>query len=196
MVNVHSPVRTAQHSLFALQQRGRLTAPKAHTNTPADTFETILDKQTATPETPAAQAKPTTMGTITAGMTPPVVNPTTVSPQMAPAAEALFGANPWITTAGGTGPNGASYSYNKYYFATPETAAKVAQMLGGKVVATNDLTPYGPFVQSHPNYMVQMPDGRQINAGIIASYYDHGWSQQRVDSLVNCEIAGSSVPTT
>ena len=36
--------------------------------------------------------------------------------------------------------------------------------------------------------MVQMPDGRLINAGIIASYYDHGWSQQSVDALVQGEI--------
>jgi hypothetical protein len=114
---------------------------------------------------------------------------------MAPSAQSLFGANPWITNAGGNGPNGG-YSYNKYYFATPETAAKVAQILGGKVVATNDLTPYGPFVQNQANQMVQMPDGRLINAGIIASYYDHGWSQQTVDALVNGEITGGAMTQT
>jgi hypothetical protein len=114
---------------------------------------------------------------------------------MAPTAESLFGPNPWITTAGGKGPAG-SYSYNKYYFATPETAAKVAQMLGGKVVATNDLTPYGPFVQNDANQMVQMSDGRLINAGIIASYYDRGWSQQSVDALVNGEIGNGQMLKT
>jgi hypothetical protein len=106
---------------------------------------------------------------------------------MAPTAESLFGSNPWISDAGGKGPTG-SYSYNKYYFATPETAAKVAQMLGGKVVATNDITPFGPFVQNQPNQMVQMPDGRLINAGIIASYYDRGATQQSVDALIKAEI--------
>jgi hypothetical protein len=113
---------------------------------------------------------------------------------MAPSAQSLFGPNPWSNTAGGSGPNG-SYGYNKYYFASPETAAKVAQMLGGKVVTANDLTPYGPFVQNQPNQMVQMPDGRLINAGIIASYYDHGWSQQTVDALVSCETGGAVIHT-
>ncbi len=112
---------------------------------------------------------------------------------MAPTAQSLFGPSPWINNAGGNGPNGA-YGYNKYYFATPETAAKVAQILGGRVVASNDLTPLGPFVQNQANQMVQMPDGRLINAGIIASYYDHGWSQQTVNALVQGEIAGG--PTT
>jgi hypothetical protein len=118
------------------------------------------------------------------------MNPVINEPAMAPSAQSLFGASPWISNAGGNGPNGG-YSYNKYYFATPETAAKVAQMVGGKVVETNALTPYGPFVQNQGNQMVQLPDGRLINAGIIASYYDHGWTQQRVDSLVNCEVGGA-----
>jgi hypothetical protein len=121
-----------------------------------------------------------------------VVNPVASEPVMAPTAESLFGPNPWISNPGGKGPAG-SYSYNKYYFATPETAAKVAQILGGRVVATNDLTPYGPFVQNQPNQMVQMPDGRLINAGIIASYYDRGLSQQSLDALINGEI-GSGTP--
>jgi hypothetical protein len=142
-----------------------------------------------------ATTTPGTMGSIMLGAPGPAANPTPVEPPMAPSAQSLFGANPWAANAGGSGMNGA-YSYNKYYFATPETAAKVAQLLGGKVVATNDLTPYGPFVQNQPNQMVQMPDGRLINAGIIASYYDHGWSQQTVDALVQVEIAGGPVVRT
>src|SRR5260370_35163904 len=88
---------------------------------------------------------------------PPVLTPpATTASSMAPTAQSLFGANPWSTGAGGTGPNG-SYSYNSYYFATPATAAKVAPMLGGTVGAGNDITPAGPFTQNHPNPMVQNP---------------------------------------
>jgi hypothetical protein len=155
------------------------------TATPAAVTSTATSTDTA----------PGTIGTVTLGTPGPVINPAPSNPAMAPTAEALFGANPWINDAGGSGPNGG-YSYNKYYFATPATAAKVAQMVGGKVVATNDLTPYGPFVQNQANQMVQMPDGRLINAGIIASYFDRGWSQQTVDALVNGETGGSmTIPT-
>ncbi len=108
---------------------------------------------------------------------------------MAPTAQSLFGDNPWCTGAGGNGPNG-SYSYNPYYFATPQTAAKVAQMLGGQVVAVDAITPYGPFKQNQPNQMVQMPDGRLINAGLIAGLYDHGYSQVTVDQMIAGEVNG------
>jgi hypothetical protein len=107
---------------------------------------------------------------------------------MAPTAQSLFGANPWVTNATGSGPAGDSYTFNQYYFATPATAAKVAQMLGGKVVAVNDITPFGPFTQSQPNLMVQMPDGSLHNAGLIAGLYDRGFSQQTVDQLIDGEI--------
>jgi hypothetical protein len=111
---------------------------------------------------------------------------------MAPTAQSLFGDNPWSASAGGTGPNG-SYNYNQYYFATPETAAKVAQMLGGKVVAADALTPSGPFAQNQPNQMVQMPDGRLINAGLVAGFYDHGYTQQTVDKMIAAEVSGNTM---
>jgi hypothetical protein len=111
---------------------------------------------------------------------------------LAPTAKSLFGANPWSTGAGGTGPAG-SYAYNPYYFATPATAAKVAQMLGGKVVAMNDITPFGPFQQNQPNQMIQMPDGRLINAGLVAGFYDHGFTQQMVDKMIAAEVSGNTM---
>jgi hypothetical protein len=206
MAYVIPSIRMASRSAFT----PRSVARSASTNTAVPSgakpdFQTLLNKQPVaaqtTQTTPASTATPaaaaaTTVHTIGSVMLGgPVVNPVVSEPVMAPTAESLFGPNPWITTAGGTGPAG-SYSYNKYYFATPATAAKVAQMLGGKVVATNDLTPYGPFVQNDANQMVQMPDGRLINAGIIASYYDRGWSQQSVDALVNGEIGNGSTLKT
>jgi hypothetical protein len=106
----------------------------------------------------------------------------------APTAQSLFGPNPWMANPGGIAPNGATYGYNPYYFATAETAAKVAQMVGGTVVQANAITPYGPFQQNQPNYMVQLPDGRQIYAGLFASFYDHGYTQEFVDRLVKAEV--------
>lgn len=171
----------------AVLKESTLAAPAPVVSTPAIALLGLT--------TPAAPPATGTIGTIMLGAAGPIVNPTPSSPAMAPTAESLFGANPWVANAGGKGPYG-SYSYNKYYFATPDTAAKVAQMLGGKVVATNDITPLGPFVQDQPNQMVQMPDGRMINAGIIASYFDHGWSQQTVDQLINGEIGSNpTIPT-
>ncbi len=197
MAYVIPSIRMAPRPVFTPRSGARpASTSTAVTSGAKPDFQTLLNKQPVA--APAAQATPAstvppavpatpvhTIGSIMLGG--PVSNPVASEPVMAPTAESLFGPNPWITTAGGTGPAG-SYSYNKYYFATPATAAKVAQMLGGKVVATNDLTPYGPFVQNDANQMVQMPDGRLINAGIIASYYDRGWSQQSVDALVNGEI--------
>jgi len=111
---------------------------------------------------------------------------------MAPTAEALFGANPWLANASGTGPNG-SYAYNPTYFATPSTAAKVAQMLGGTVVAVDAITPYGPFKQDQPNLMVRMPDGKMANAGLVAGFYNNGYTQQYVDRMIAAELNGTLV---
>ena len=126
---------------------------------------------------------------------PPLVmapTQTASSPAMAPTAQSLFGDNPWITNAGGTGPGG-SYHYNPSYFATPATAAKVAQMLGGTVMAQDALTPGGPFIQNQPNQMVQLPNGRTVNAGLIADMYNHGYSQQTVDQMVSAEVSGTFI---
>jgi hypothetical protein len=208
MAYVIPSIRMAPRPAFTPRSGARSASTStAVTSGAKPDFQTLLNKQpvaapvalttqatpasTTTPPVPATAVH--TIGSVMLGGA--VFNPVPSEPVMAPTAESLFGPNPWITTAGGKGPAG-SYSYNKYYFATPATAAKVAQMLGGKVVATNDLTPYGPFVQNDANQMVQMPDGRLINAGIIASYYDRGWSQQSVDALVNGEIGNGQMLKT
>ncbi len=121
--------------------------------------------------------------------------PVTSDPQpanSAPTAESVFGPNPWIRNPTGMGPDGGIYSYNPYYFATPQTAAKVAQMVGGTVVQTNAFTPQGgPFAQMQPNQMVQLPDGRMINPGLVASFYTHGYPQSYINQLVSAEIANT-----
>jgi hypothetical protein len=163
----------------------------------ATDFGTILNNQSSRPAAaPAAAAPATPSGTI-GSVTPwsPTAAVVPAAPStcpLAPTAQSLFGANPWSTEAGGTGPAG-SYGYNPYYFATPATAAKVAQMLGGKVVAMDAITPFGPFQQNQPNQMIQMPDGRLINAGLVAGFYDHGYTQQTVDKMIAAEVSGNTM---
>ena len=118
--------------------------------------------------------------------------PSPPSPPPPPTAESVFGPNPWIANPGGMAYNGASYSYNPVYFATPATAAKVAQMLGGTVVERNAITPYGPFTQNQPNEMVKMPNGKLVNAGLVASLYTHGYSQEYLNVLIANEVNDST----
>ncbi len=108
----------------------------------------------------------------------------------APTAESVFGPNPWLTNPTGVGPEGA-YAFNPIYFATPDTAAKVAQMLGGTVVTGNQLVSGGPFAQQQPNQMVQMADGRVVNAGLVAAFYTHGYPQSYVDQLIANEVSNT-----
>jgi hypothetical protein len=182
MVHVNSALRLAQNDTYTQRNTARRASatasadsatPKSTTsavsaNTAATDFHSLFSGQPA----PAALA--------------------TEAPASPPTPESVFGPEPWITNPGGYAPNGATYSYNPIYFATPATAAKVAQMVGGKVVATNAITPFGPFTQNQPNQMVQLPNGRMINAGIIASFYTHGYSQQYVNMLVSNEVNDTS----
>ncbi|MBS1856538.1 MAG: hypothetical protein JST11_14310 [Acidobacteria bacterium] len=109
-----------------------------------------------------------------------------------PTVESVFGPNPYITNAGGSGPNGITYGYNPIYFATQATAQKLAQMYGGTVVEMNAITPSGPFQQNQKNQMIQFPNGNIVNAGNLAAYYSRGWSQEKVDRAIRDEINGIS----
>jgi hypothetical protein len=211
MAHVIPTLRTTSRVLPSVVSRRQVQSPSS--NRSADTsFGSILKTQTSTASssTGATTATATPAVTKSARMVSPsspaiatsssqAVTAAAATPAasagtfaMAPTAQSLFGDNPWISNAGGSGPGG-SYSYNPYYFATAATADKVAQMLGGTVVAMNALTPYGPFVQSAQNYMVQMPNGRLINAGLVASFYDRGLNQQMVDKMVAAEVTGDTM---
>ncbi|MEO8592036.1 MAG: hypothetical protein ABI759_01830 [Candidatus Solibacter sp.] len=191
MSHIIPTLRTAVHPTYTPPEMRRKSDARPVTGnqeTVAD-FRTVLTKHTAPV---AAEPAPVsrTMGSVNLGTPLPASTaPKATASTMAPTAETLFGGTPWVTDPGGVGPSG-SYSYNHYYFATPATAATVAQMLGGKVVETNAITPSGPFTQNQPNQMVQMPDGRLINAGLIAGLYDHGYSQQTVDQMIATEVNG------
>jgi hypothetical protein len=174
-------------------RRTPAVSPNPSTPAPATDFRNVLKDQ-STPAATEPASPPRTIGTVSPW--PPAAVVTSPAPcpaaTMAPTAQSLFGANPWSTDAGGTGPGG-SYSYNHYYFATPATAAKVAQMLGGTVVTQDAITPYGPFKQNQTNQMVQMPDGRLINAGLVAGFYDHGYTQTTVDKMIAAEVRGDGM---
>ena len=195
MAHIIPSLRTASHARYTLPASRRAAATNGAESGTTD-FRTVLKDETAPAvATPTSTTEPATTTVHSIGtMTPwsPTVTrpaPPATTTVMAPTAESLFGPNPWVTNAGGTGPNG-SYSYNPRYFATPETAAKVAQMLGGTVVQLDAITPSGPFKQNQPNLMVKMPDGRLVNAGLIAGLYTCGFSQQTVDAMIATETQG------
>ena len=214
MVNVNLNIASRTPYTPPAMRRKMETPASTGTSAPGTDFGTELKNQsepaaitTATTIAAATTTAATTTATTAADTAPAfgmigtatpwspttaVTSPAAVTSPPAPTAQSLFGANPWIANAGGSGPNG-SYSYNQYYFATPETAATVAQMLGGKVVTADALTPYGTFTQNEPNQMVQMPDGRLINAGLVAGFYDHGYTQQTVDKMIAAEVSGNTM---
>lgn len=115
-------------------------------------------------------------------------------PNSAYTAEEVFGANPWLSNPTGVGSTGLTFGYNPLYFATPSTAAQVAQMLGGKVVQDDEFTkntPGNPFSQSQPNEMVELPDGALINPGLVASFYTHGYPQWEVNQAIADDVAAA-----
>ena len=125
---------------------------------------------------------------------PPTPSLAVAAPNPAPTPESAFGASPWLANPVGKNPDGSLFGYNPWYFATPGAAAQVAQMLGGRVVASNEFTaPGSPFIQQQPNLMVQMPDGRMINAGLVASFYAHGYPQSYINTLIAAQINGTNV---
>ena len=109
-----------------------------------------------------------------------------------PTAESVFGDNPWVDNPTGTAPDGTTWSYNPLYFATEATASKVASMVGGTVIQQELMTPAAgsPLQQSQLNEMVQLKDGSVVNPGLIAGFYQHGYSQSMIDTMIQNEIQG------
>jgi len=165
----------------------------AETGAPGATSTTSAPAATATSSTTATPAAETTP--VPTSAAPAATNATAVTlatPASGPqTAQSLFGDQPWMQNPGGIGPAGA-YAYNPIYFATPQTAATVAKMFGGTVVEKNMMTSVsGPFAQSQPNEMVDLPNGREIYAGIVADFYNHGYSQDWINKLINSEIGAT-----
>src|SRR6266404_7171005 len=108
-----------------------LPSLRMHTLTypaPPLTGRAAVRQQTAAQSPAATQTPSTTAQTpdfralFTGRTTPAAAEPPAQKP--APTADSVFGPNPWMSNPTGIGPNGLPYSYNPFYFATPQTAAK------------------------------------------------------------------------
>ncbi|MCX6628867.1 MAG: hypothetical protein NTW28_14700 [Candidatus Solibacter sp.] len=111
--------------------------------------------------------------------------PASAAPASAASPFPDLGPEPFMSAPTGTGPSG-SYGFNPVYFPTQATAQKIAQMLGGTVVAQDALlnAPGSPFKQNQPNFMVQLPNGNVINPGYIAQAIAVGQPRNMIDALI------------
>ena len=182
------------------------STPSAQTPTTYQTpFVDVLVSQLTEPDLAAlfatgdsADRMPSNVTTATPAAQPaaadaaaqPNTDPTVGSVETAPTAQSVFGANPWVTDPTGSVGN-ITWNYNPIYFATPQTAAKVAGMVGGTVIQENAMTPNGGLNQSVPNEMVQLPDGGIINPGLVADFWDHGYQQSNIDQMIQNEVKGA-----
>jgi len=73
-----------------------------------------------------------------------------------------------------TGTDGIQvWSLNRTYFATRETAQWIANRYGtGQTVEVPFGGSGGPFSASANEYHIKLADGRLVNAGILAGYYE------------------------
>jgi hypothetical protein len=167
--------------------------------------ETALSLATASPASSTAKVSTgTASGATTAATTTPASNSlfpmnapmvqATPADSGPPTAQSVFGPTPWLTNPTGSGPTG-TYTYNPYYFASPQTAAAVASMVGGQVVQMNSLSGGSRFVQDQPNQMVRLANGALINPGLVASFYTHGYPQSMVDQMIANEVANVTAGT-
>lgn len=118
-----------------------------------------------------------------------------VDPNYCPTAESIFGDQVFASSPSGHGPNGTHWSYNPAYFATRQTAEVVAKMVGGTVFEQNAICPSGPMIQDQVNEMILLPNGKQLNAGLVADIFNHGRSQAVVDQMLKEEVAGAYDPS-
>jgi hypothetical protein len=154
-------------------------------------FGDVMVDTLATPDAGAGAGRP--------AIAPVVVHAALAASNPAPAAaapatptlESEFGTQPYLDKPAGKGPLGP-YDFNPIYFATRDTANTVAKLVGGTVVEQNDMVTGGPFAQSAPNEMIQFADGRQVNAGIVANFFNHGYPQSYIDTLLKQVADGSN----
>jgi hypothetical protein len=67
---------------------------------------------------------------------------------------------------------GGSSPLNPIYFATPETAQWIANKYGtGEVVARPYDATGGPYSANGTEYYIQLANGKMVNAGLLADYY-------------------------
>jgi hypothetical protein len=184
LMNVRAPAVTARTTRAATVAARTATdaAPAAASSgsDPAADFRALFGGAAASAAAPATTTAP-------ASSAP--------NKNAVPTVDSVFGPSPWLANPTGTCPNGEVFGYNPIYFATPATAQKVAQMVGGSVVQDFEFTkntPGNPFSQQQPNQMVQLANGALINPGLVASFYTHGYPRWMVDQMVANEVAGAT----
>ena len=83
----------------------------------------------------------------------------------------------------------ATWALNPTYFATRETAEWIAQKYGtGEVVEVPFGGSGGPFQASDKEFHIKLPNGKTVNAGILAAYFDRNPESQFpgvADKLIN-----------
>jgi hypothetical protein len=142
---------------------------------------------------PPIPARPGTSANTTPGDTTTVNQGESGSPSRIPTPEEIFGENPFVENPQGQFTDAYSgqlrtYGFRSMYFATEKAALKIAEQLGGTVVQRSAIVDAGFFTQVQPNQMILLPNGRELNAGIIADFYNHGYSQSYIDRLIANEI--------
>jgi hypothetical protein len=111
-----------------------------------------------------------------------------------PPADATPPAPPFVpafqTATGTDGTN--QWNLNHDYFATKETAQWIAIKYGtGQIVETPFEGSGGPFSASATEYQIKLSDGRMVNAGILAGYYERNPESQfpgLADKLIRSQL--------
>lgn len=116
-----------------------------------------------------------------AGVVPPP-DPTPATPPFVPSFRSAVGTD-------GT----QQWNLNHDYFATKDTAQWIANKYGnGQVFETQFEGSGGPFSASATEYQIKLPDGRMVNAGILAGYYERNPESQfpgLADKLIRNQLA-------
>jgi hypothetical protein len=182
--------RTAQATVAATTTQTAVAATRAQAAvaaTPAQAAVVTTRAQAAVAATPApAAAVASTLNAAVAASDSQAADSSS-----APTAQSVFGSQPWLATPTGNNPDGTQFGYNPIYFATPQTAQQIAAMVGGQVVEQDAIAANGAMRQQVPNEMIQLSNGRVVNAGLIADFYDHGYPQSYIDMLIQNEIRGA-----
>lgn len=113
-------------------------------------------------------------------------------PKYIPRVEEIFGETFWVESPQARHAGGF-WNINPLHFATDQTAAKLAEMLGGKAVQRYDvMNGSGPFYQTQPNNMIELRNGVVLNAGLLADIYNHGYPQSFIDRQIASMVSDAS----
>jgi hypothetical protein len=115
-----------------------------------------------TPSTPAANTEVTS--TTTARTAPATASDPAAAPAVTVPAVSQF-----ERSVTGMSAHGTETIYNSTEFATAQTAAQIAEKIGGTVEEQNF---GGAFSQSAPQRMIVGPNGHQLNAGLVADLFN------------------------